>query len=148
MNGTELFTAQNKLPELTSSTSMKKRYLIGLVAASFGIGFVVTDPQYVAKQNAQREEMNARDQQFTEEMEAWKAERTKRDAELAELERKRFAITPEQRTRCRLAIQQAMHDPRSFRWEGSMSDMRRTGILKYSGTNAFGGRVQQRYLCQ
>ena len=59
-----------------------------------------------------------------------------------------FVITSAQRTQCRLSIQAAMHNPNSFRWEGSMSDMRRTGVLKFSGTNAFGGRVQQTYVCQ
>ena len=58
-----------------------------------------------------------------------------------------FVLTSEERTRCRLRIQRAMHDPNSFRWEGSMSDMRRTGVLVYSGTNAFGGRVRETYKC-
>ena len=59
----------------------------------------------------------------------------------------RFVLTADQRTRCRQQIQQAMHNPSSFRWEGSMSDMRRTGVLVYSGTNAFGGRVRETYKC-
>ena len=58
-----------------------------------------------------------------------------------------FKITSTQRTRCRQQIHRAMHDPSSFRWEGSMSDMRRSGVLVYSGTNAFGGRVRETYLC-
>ena len=62
-------------------------------------------------------------------------------------DRLEFKITSTQRTRCRQQIQQAMHDPSSFRWEGSMSDMRRTGILVYSGTNAFGARIRETYKC-
>ena len=58
-----------------------------------------------------------------------------------------FVLSPGQRTRCRQQIQRAMHDPNSFRWEGSMSDMRRTGVIVYSGTNAFGGRVRETYKC-
>ena len=58
-----------------------------------------------------------------------------------------FVLSPGQRTRCRQLIQRAMHNPSSFRWEGSMSDMRRTGVLVYSGTNAFGGRVRETYKC-
>jgi hypothetical protein len=58
-----------------------------------------------------------------------------------------FVLTAGQRTRCRQLIQRAMHNPNSFRWEGSMSDMRRTGVLVYSGTNAFGGRVRETYKC-
>ena len=58
-----------------------------------------------------------------------------------------FVLSPGQRTRCRQRIQRAMHNPSSFRWEGSMSDMRRTGVLVYSGTNAFGGRVRETYKC-
>ena len=77
-----------------------------------------------------------------------KIEEAKVQADQREAEREaQFVISAGQRTRCRLAIQQAMHNPSSFRWEGSMSDMRRTGVLVYSGTNAFGARIQETYKC-
>ena len=59
-----------------------------------------------------------------------------------------FVISGAQRTMCRQAIQAQMVDPNSFKWEGSMSDMRRTGVLVYSGTNAFGGRIRETFDCK
>ena len=92
------------------------------------------------------------------EAKGWNARQPRMDRAQAEREAKEvgdrtrsimngFVLTAGQRTRCRQQIQQAMHDPNSFRWEGSMSDMRRTGVLVYSGTNAFGGRVRETYKC-
>ena len=109
---------------------MKKRYLIAGALIAVGVIAVITEsPEDKAARQLAHQQSRER---------IAKAE--------AEHE-KQFVISPAERTQCRLAIQQAMHDPRSFRWEGSMSDMRRTGVLRFSGTNGFGGRVQQTYRC-
>ena len=92
------------------------------------------------------------------EAKGWNARQPRMDRAQAEREAKEvgdktrsvmngFVLTAGQRTRCRQQIQRAMHNPNSFRWEGSMSDMRRTGVIVYSGTNAFGGRVRETYKC-
>lgn len=109
---------------------MKKRYIIaGLLIAG---GIIGQTPQY--------KESEARSAIRREQAEAQRlAEEQAREAQ--------FVISKGERTRCRLAIQRVMHDPNSFRWEGSMSDMRRTGVLVYSGTNAFGARVRETYKC-
>ena len=109
---------------------MKKRYfLAGLLL--FGAIYGQT-PQY--KASVESDKIAAEERKIAE-------------AERKAAHESQFVISANQRTACRSAIQQAMHDPSSFRWEGSMSDMRRTGVLEFSGTNAFGGRVQQTYTC-
>ena len=109
---------------------MKKRFILaGLLL--FGAIYGQT-PQYKASVEA--------DKIAAEQRKAVEAERKA-------AHESQFVISSDQRTFCRQAIQQAMHNPSSFRWEGSMSDMRRTGVLVFSGTNAFGGRVSQTYAC-
>ena len=113
---------------------MKKRYVIaGLLITGSIIG---QTPWY----------------KESERQSAIRRERIVAKSKAAAAERKaaqeaQFVISAGQRTRCRQLIQRAMHNPSSFRWEGSMSDMRRTGVLIYSGTNAFGGRVRETYKC-
>ena len=113
---------------------MKKRYIVlaGFLALGV-IGNLTESPE--AKEARQLEHQQTR-QLMAE-----------KEAERKAKYESQFVISSAQRTQCRQAIQQAMHDPSSFRWEGSMSNMRRTGVLKFSGTNAFGGRVQQTYAC-
>ena len=114
---------------------MKKRYLLaGLLL--FGAIYGQT-PQYKSAKAASELRTQQR-----------KVNEARREAKKKAAYESQFLISSAQRTACRSVIQQAMHDPNSFRWEGSMSDMRRTGVLKFSGTNAFGGRVQQTYICK
>ena len=110
---------------------MKKRFLIlgGLFAAA---AIYQATPQAAAERKANEIKIEQAKAAAAEREAAYEAQ---------------FVISPGQRTRCRQLIQQAMHNPSSFRWEGSMSDMRRTGVLVYSGTNAFGGRVRETYKC-
>ena len=109
---------------------MKKRYIIaGLLIAGGIYGKTPWGKEAERQSAVKREQADAQR----------KAVEAAREAQ--------FVISPGQRTRCRQLIQQAMHDPNSFRWEGSMSDMRRTGVLVYSGTNGFGARVRETYQC-
>ena len=110
---------------------MKKRFIIlgGLVAAS---AIYQTTPQAAEERKANEIKRKQAEMQRLAEEQAREAQ---------------FVISKGERTRCREAIQRVMHDPNSFRWEGSMSDMRRTGVLVYSGTNAFGARIRETYKC-
>ena len=109
---------------------MKKRYIVaGLLIAGSIIGQTPWYKESERQSAIQREQAKA----------AAAERKAAREAQ--------FVISADQRTRCRQLIQRAMHNPSSFRWEGSMSDMRRTGVLVYSGTNAFGGRVRETFKC-
>ena len=136
--GRLLATSKSTLPDRRHNASetitpqpMKKRFIIlgGLVAAS---AIYQATPQAA-------EERKANEIKIEQAKAAAAAREAAREAQ--------FVISADQRTRCRQLIQRAMHNPSSFRWEGSMSDMRRTGVLVYSGTNAFGGRVRETYKC-
>lgn len=51
-------------------------------------------------------------------------------------------------TACELLIQRNLKDPDSYRRVGGWMEMRETGIIRYSATNSFGGRLQESFDCR
>ena len=48
---------------------------------------------------------------------------------------------------CEDLIKENFKDPSSYRRLTSRDEQIRTGIIRYSGTNSFGGRVQESFEC-
>ena len=48
---------------------------------------------------------------------------------------------------CELYVQRRLKDPDSYKRINSWSDFKSTRVLIYSGTNSFGGRVQNTHKC-
>ena len=56
-------------------------------------------------------------------------------------------IKIEQLRFCEDLIKENLKDPSSYRRLTSRDEQIRTGIIRYSGTNSFGGRVQESFKC-
>ena len=50
-------------------------------------------------------------------------------------------------TRCKTLLKQSLKDPRSFKELNGIMDQYQTGIIRYSATNSFGGRIQSTFDC-
>tara|TARA_B100000475_G_C14772244_1_gene219640 strand:- start:30 stop:275 length:246 start_codon:yes stop_codon:yes gene_type:complete len=48
---------------------------------------------------------------------------------------------------CKRLIKENLKDPDSFKVLNSITEQMATGIIRYSATNSFGGRVQERFDC-
>ena len=48
---------------------------------------------------------------------------------------------------CERVIKENLKDPDSYKRLTSRDEQIRTGIIRYSGTNSFGGRVQESFKC-
>ena len=57
------------------------------------------------------------------------------------------AMTTSQRAVCVRQLKNSLKDPHSLRRLGSPSQENASGIIKYSATNSFGGRVTGFYVC-
>ena len=54
------------------------------------------------------------------------------------------------RVRCKMTVQNRLKDPNSFKqldWWDESGDFKNRGILRYTATNGFGGRVQESFNC-
>jgi len=152
---------------------MKKRFLIPLVVTSpiwllLGVG--VADASIhiagcqLGHQGACAELQRRRAQ--SAEMDKASAEKAKQDAleaeRKAEIQRQfdawkaanpdkvndgRPKLTSSQAIGCEVLLQRQLNDPASFRRLNSHQDVIQTGVIRYSATNAFGGRVQGSHAC-
>tara|TARA_Y100001978_G_C23486849_1_gene334344 strand:- start:149 stop:676 length:528 start_codon:yes stop_codon:yes gene_type:complete len=50
-------------------------------------------------------------------------------------------------TVCKMILKENMKDPSSFKELNSITEQMRTGIIRYSATNSFGGRIQSTFDC-
>ena len=50
-------------------------------------------------------------------------------------------------TLCKTLLKQSLKDPRSFKELNGIMDQYQTGIIRYSATNSFGGRIQSTFDC-
>tara|TARA_B100000287_G_scaffold302257_1_gene285399 strand:- start:270 stop:836 length:567 start_codon:yes stop_codon:yes gene_type:complete len=50
-------------------------------------------------------------------------------------------------TRCKSALKRSLKDPRSYKELNGITEQFRTGIIRYSATNSFGGRIQSAIDC-
>jgi sRNA-binding protein len=48
---------------------------------------------------------------------------------------------------CQTALQYQLHDPNSYRQLSSNAEVIKTGVIRYTATNGFGGRVQNTHRC-
>ncbi len=48
---------------------------------------------------------------------------------------------------CQTVLQYQLHDPNSYRQLSSTSEVIKTGVIRYTATNGFGGRVQAVHHC-
>ena len=48
---------------------------------------------------------------------------------------------------CKMLLQENMKDPSSFKELNGITEQMSTGIIRYSATNSFGGRIQDTYNC-
>ena len=48
---------------------------------------------------------------------------------------------------CKMLLKENMKDPSSFKELNSITEQMRTGIIRYSATNSFGGRIQSTFDC-
>ena len=72
-----------------------------------------------------------------------KAEEKRKRAE----EQKRVDNLVTKMTICKMLLKDNLKDPSSFRELNSITEQMRTGIIRYSATNSFGGRIQSTYDC-
>tara|TARA_R100001443_G_scaffold19990_1_gene31853 strand:+ start:2973 stop:3464 length:492 start_codon:yes stop_codon:yes gene_type:complete len=72
-----------------------------------------------------------------------KAKKEKKKAE----EQQRVDNLVSKMTICKMLLKENMKDPSSFKELNSITEQMRTGIIRYSATNSFGGRIQQTFNC-
>ena len=53
----------------------------------------------------------------------------------------------QQITLCRSALKQSLKDPRSYKELNGITEQFESGIIRYSATNSFGGRIQSTFDC-
>ena len=81
--------------------------------------------------------------QEEEALEKKKAEEKRRRAE----EQQRVDNLVTKITICKMLLKENMKDPSSFKELNSITEQMRTGIIRYSATNSFGGRIQSTFNC-
>ena len=87
-------------------------------------------------------------------------EQIKRDAEREALEKKkaeeqikraeeqkRYEAQFNKIILCKMLLQENLKDPSSFKELNNITEQIRTGIIRYSATNSFGGRIQSTFDC-
>ena len=78
-----------------------------------------------------------------EALEKKKAEEKRMRAE----EQKRYEAQFNKIILCKMLLQENLKDPSSFKELNNITEQIRTGIIRYSATNSFGGRIQSTYDC-
>ena len=79
----------------------------------------------------------------------WDAEQEKKAEEqrIKAEEQERYAAKFNEIILCKMLLQENLKDPSSFKELNNITEQIRTGIIRYSATNSFGGRVQESYKC-
>ena len=62
-------------------------------------------------------------------------------------EQKRYETQFNKIILCKMLLQENLKDPSSFKELNNITEQIRTGIIRYSATNSFGGRIQSTYDC-
>ena len=139
---------------------MKKRFLIPLLAVAAPLAIGIADAAIhnigcgIGNQGACAE--LARRQQHSKELGAKHAKQVaKAEGRAATREIIRAAnaavpstaISQEQFIGCEVLLQRTLNDPNSYKRLNTPKDAMATGVLRYTATNAFGGRVQATHSC-
>ena len=62
-------------------------------------------------------------------------------------EQKRYEAQFNKIILCKMLLQENLKDPSSFKELNNITEQIRTGIIRYSATNSFGGRIQSSFNC-
>ena len=140
---------------------MKKRFLIPLLAVAAPLAIGIADAAIhnigcgIGNQGACTE--LARRQQHSKELDAKHAKQVAKAEDRAatrEIIRAAnaaavpsTAISQEQFIGCEVLLQRTLNDPDSYKRLNTPKDAMATGVLRYTATNAFGGRVQATHSC-
>ena len=143
---------------------MKKRFLIPLLAVAAPLAIGIADAAIhsigcgIGNQGACTE--LARRQQHSKELDAKRAKRvaeaeakaedraaTREIIRAANAAVPSTAISQEQFIGCEILLQRTLNDPDSYKRLNTPKDAMATGVLRYTATNAFGGRVQATHSC-
>ena len=62
-------------------------------------------------------------------------------------EQKRYEAQFNKIILCKMLLQENLKDPSSFKELNNITEQIRTGIIRYSATNSFGGRIQSTFDC-
>ena len=103
---------------------------------------LVTNPVFVPLYEEYKTEWDAEQEKKAEEQRI-KAEEQRIKAE----EQERYAAKFNEIILCKMLLQENLKDPSSFKELNNITEQIRTGIIRYSATNSFGGRVQESYKC-
>ena len=107
---------------------------------------LVTNPIFVPLYEEYKTEWDAEQIKIREkkaEEKRIKAEEKRKRAE----EQKRYEAQFNKIILCKMLLQENLKDPSSFKELNNITEQIRTGIIRYSATNSFGGRVQESYKC-
>ena len=141
-------------------TTMKKRFLLPLLAVAAPLAIGIADAAIhnigcgIGNQGACAE--LARRQQYGKELDAKYAAKAKAAALKAERQveidkivaaQPKTDISQEQFIGCEILLQRTLNDPDSYKRLNAPKDAMATGVLRYTATNAFGGRVQATHSC-
>lgn len=143
---------------------MKKRFLIPLLAVAAPLAIGIADAAIhsigcgIGNQGACTE--LARRQQHSKELDAKRAKQVaEAEAEAKDRAATReiiraanaavpsTAISQEQFIGCEILLQRTLNDPDSYKRLNTPKDAMATGVLRYTATNAFNGRVQATHSC-
>ena len=143
---------------------MKKRFLIPLLAVAAPLAIGIADAAIhsigcgIGNQGACTE--LARRQEYSKELDANRAKQVaEAEAEAKDRAATReiiraanaavpsTAISQEQFIGCEVLLQRTLNDPDSYKRINTPRDAMATGVLLYTATNAFGGRVQATHSC-
>jgi hypothetical protein len=152
--------SEGEHPRVTRVTTMKKRFLIPLLAVAAPLAIGIADAAIhnigcgIGNQGACTE--LARRQQHSKELDAKHAKQVAKAEDRAatrEIIRAANAAVPstaisqEQFIGCEVLLQRTLNDPDSYKRLNTPKDAMATGVLRYTATNAFNGRVQATHSC-
>ncbi len=129
---------------------MKKRFLIPLVLFSAYISMI---PARMEAKKQACADGNQKACQFFAGLAGSKAEReAKQKADRAEWDAQRARekgadLSVDDVVRCEFLLKRQLNDPDSYRKLNNITEVMRSGVIRYTATNGFGGRVQAIHHC-
>jgi hypothetical protein len=129
---------------------MKKRFLFPLLAIAAPVAIGVADAAVhmagcgLGNQGACSE--LARRKQHSQEL-ATKHVRQEPVAKAAKPAKAQPKLTHQQLIGCEILLERQLKDPSSYRRINSVTEAETTGVIRYTATNSFGGRVQASHTC-
>tara|TARA_Y100000589_G_C26919199_1_gene533637 strand:+ start:77 stop:706 length:630 start_codon:yes stop_codon:yes gene_type:complete len=106
----------------------------------------ISNPYLIEKFKNLNEKKEALNKKFDDDRQKQKTEKEEIKRRMAD-KQKRYDVLLRRNALCKIFLKKNMKDPRSFRELNSVSEQLRTGIIRYSATNSFGGRIQSTFDC-